>query len=143
VVHRAWSNTGRRMNSALAWFLTFHFAVVTHVIFRASSFGEALNVFRGMVGLNGVMLPDAFKGLAPLKAAGVKFGPWLTHIGEKQTYIFYIMLGAAAIAFFAKNSSEMAERMKPTAKWALFAALLLGAGIIHITQISEFIYFNF
>lgn len=143
VIHRIWSLSGRRMNKILAWFLTFHFAVFTHVIFRAGTFGEALNVFRGMIGLNGVVLPEKLKGVAFLKLPGLTFGPWLAGIGEKQTYIFYIMLAAAALAFFARNSQELTDRMKPNLRWAFFASLLLGAGIIHITQVSEFIYFNF
>ena len=96
-----------------------------------------------MLGLDGFVLPDKLKGLAFLKPLGIEFGNWLVHLGEKQSYFIYLIAVSGIIIFLAKNSAELTGRFRPSLRWALFVGLLLGVGIIHLTQVSEFIYANF
>jgi D-alanyl-lipoteichoic acid acyltransferase DltB (MBOAT superfamily) len=58
VVNRYWQTFNIKMNSILAWLITFNFVNVTWVFFRAETWGDALKVLNGMLGLNGVALPD-------------------------------------------------------------------------------------
>ncbi|HNW28916.1 MAG TPA: MBOAT family O-acyltransferase [Spirochaetota bacterium] len=144
MVHRLWKKTGIRMHWFIAWFLTFMYWNITVVMWRATSYREAIKIYRGLIGLDGVMLPAGWAKFGFLKSLGVTFGPWLANLGgEKQSYYIYLIIAAAALTFFAKNSIEMSERLKPNMRWALFTALLLGISIIHLTQVSQFIYANF
>ncbi|OHD63047.1 MAG: acetyltransferase [Spirochaetes bacterium RBG_13_51_14] len=143
IIHRLWTKTGLTLNRFLAWFITFNFFNVTAVYFRSATIKDALKVHRGMLGLDGFVLPDKLKGLAFLKPLGIEFGNWLVHLGEKQSYFIYLIAVSGIIIFLAKNSAELTGRFRPSLRWALFVGLLLGVGIIHLTQVSEFIYANF
>ena len=74
---------------------------------------------------------------------GIGFGKWLDNIGGDKFYLIYFLIAAALIAFLGKNARELSEKMKPNLKWALFIALLLGAGLLHMTQVRVFLYFNY
>ena len=127
----------------LAWLLTFMYWNITLVMWRAVSYRDALKIYRGILGLDGVVLPVQFRKLTFLESAGVTFGPWLKNLGEKEYYYIYLIIACIILCFFMKNSMELAERLKPNMRWALFVSLVLGIGIIHMTQISQFIYANF
>jgi D-alanyl-lipoteichoic acid acyltransferase DltB (MBOAT superfamily) len=143
MIHRMWRRTGLKMNYILAGFLTFLYWNITVVMWRATSYHDAVKVYRGLVGFDGVVLPQKLESMSFLKSIGVQFGPWLANLGEKQYYLIYVILGSALLCFFTKNSQELAERLRPTMRWAVFVSLLLGIGILHMTQVSEFIYANF
>ncbi len=143
VIHRLWSRSGREMPKYAGWFATFIFVVFTHVFFRANTIGDALKVVRGMVGMNGIMLSEKLSGIPLLRATGIGFGKWLDHIGGDKFYLIYFLIGAALLSFLGKNAHELSEQMKPNIRWALFTGLLLGVGLIHMTQVRAFLYFNF
>ncbi|MBN2160469.1 MAG: MBOAT family protein [Spirochaetes bacterium] len=143
MVHRIWRRTGRTMHRFAAWLLTFAWWNVTLVMWRATDYEQALKVYRSLLGLDGVVLPERFRFLSFLEEAGVRFGPWLSNVGEKQSYLLYFILASIVICFFTKNSQELADRLKPSMRWAIFVSVLLGIGIIHMTQVSEFIYARF
>ncbi len=140
--HRLWTKTGIRMHWLPAWFFTFMFWNITAIPWRATEYKHVVKLFRGILGLDGVMLPANLE-VPFLKSLGITFGPWLVNLGAKQSYYIYLIIASAALIFFAKNSIELSERLKPTMRWALFTALLLGISIIHLTQVSQFIYANF
>lgn len=123
IAHRLWTKTKINMNRMLAWFLTFTFVTVTWVFFRAKTWSDAGKVLRGMFGLDGISF--AF------------------HDAEnfKRKLLFLTVFGA--VAFLAKNSVELEQGFKPSWKNAIFCLLLLAIGVIHLTRVSEFIYFNF
>ncbi len=143
IVHRIWRKTGVVMNDHLARAATFLFFLFSGVYFRAASLQDAFKVHRGMLGLEGFALPESLKGLPFLKPLAADRGNWLAHLGPEQYHFIYLILASIVIIFFMKNSMELTERMKPTVRWALFAGLILGVGILHLTQVSEFIYANF
>lgn len=143
VVHRFWNRLGLRMGRFPAWLITFLYWNITVVMWRATSYRDAVKVYRGILGLDGVILPGSLKKLPLLSKTGVAFGPWLANLGHKQEHYIYLIAASAALCFFFKNSQELAEKLKPTVAWSLFVALLLGIGIVHMTRVSEFIYANF
>ena len=57
VVHRLWQKSGLILPKLLAWFLTFQFVNVAWIFFRADSFATAINILKGMCGLNGFNFP--------------------------------------------------------------------------------------
>jgi alginate O-acetyltransferase complex protein AlgI len=143
IIHRFWRRTGLRMHWFLAWFLTFMYWNITVVPWRATSYKQAIKIYRGLIGLDGVVLPMSWARIPFLKATGAQFGPWLANLGEKQFYVFYFIILSAALSIFGKNSQEISEKLSPTLRWALLVSVLLGIGIIHMTQVVEFIYANF
>ena len=62
VLHRAWEGTNAKLLRPLAWLATFSFVNVCWVLFRAKTMTDAVGVLRGMVGLNGLVLPKSFEG---------------------------------------------------------------------------------
>jgi len=122
VVHRLWERTGLRMPKALAWALTFGFVNVMWVVFRATSPEDALMVLKGMAGLNGF---DADFYV-------MKLGNW-----EER------FMGVAFLMLFARNSIQIKEGLRPTWRMCLFVMLLLGASMMEMSSVSEFLYFNF
>ena len=47
------------------------------------------------------------------------------------------------ISFFLKNSIQLKDSFRPNVWTALFTAVLLVYSVLHLTSISEFLYFNF
>jgi len=143
MIHRIWGKTGLRMHWLLAWSLTFMYWNFTVIMLRATSIKDAVKVLRGVVGLDGVVMPAVMAELTFLEHLGVKFGPWLANLGGLNYYYIFLIIASAVAIFGAKNSIELSDRLKPNMRWALFTALLFGISIIHLTQVSQFIYANF
>jgi len=143
VVHRLWKRGGMAMPKALAWFLTFNFINLAWVFFRANSWGDAINLLKGMAGMNGVILPKQFAGaLGALTKHGVEFGNYMLNIHAGMEAIL-------AVAFFLlfslklRNSNEYVERFRPDIKTAAFVCVLAIYSIGSMNKITEFLYFNF
>ncbi|TFH43747.1 MAG: MBOAT family protein [Chrysiogenales bacterium] len=143
VIQRLWNKTGIKLNHFLKWFITFNFVNAAWVLFRARGLDDAIKVYSGMIGLNGVMLSDKLAGSAMLRWLGIEFVKWPVNISKNLYYIIYLLVAAAIISFCAKNSQYLVERFRPNWKWFLFTVLLLGMGLVHTTRISNFLYVNF
>ena len=122
--HAWWDKLSRfRMPAPAAWMLTMVFVIAGWVLFRATSFTEAVSVMQSMFGLNGLGLEAA------------KYGaPW------------YIVPIGAAIALIGPSSQEVALERDYDKPWAAFVTatafvvcvILVGSG-----DHPEFIYFQF
>lgn len=158
---------------AVAWAMTFVAIVVGWVFFRAESLDAALVMLRGMAGLNGIALPNALvarlgpDAAALLNALGVD-----TYLGGGrqfvQTYLWVAALLALSVS--APNTAQLLRRYRPVVEpvpdngdyaieplgrparllcwrpnwqWSLGLALVSAAGILGLTSISEFLYFQF
>ena len=119
VIHRIWGGFGIKMNRFLAWFLTFNFVNAAWVFFRAKTWEDAVHILRGMAGCNGFGISADFRTQIPT------------------------VLGLTAAVLILKNSSLMRSTFQPSWKTAALCTFLACAGIISITKVSEFIYFNF
>jgi alginate O-acetyltransferase complex protein AlgI len=140
--HRLWLRLHLRMPSPLGWLLTFLFVNAAWVFFRAKDFSQAVNVLRGMAGLNGVRLPAFLQGFAPARALDLPFGTFLDLLGEG--FVPYLWLAAAmAAVLFLENSNQMTERFKPDWKRAAFTAATGFYALLHVIKTSEFLYFQF
>ena len=100
--------------------LTFLAAVLAWVFFRAASMGEAFDVLRAMIGLNGVkggtLLP-----LAPVLALLIVAGLlWVN---------------------FAPNTWQI--KPQPKLRYALVLGILVGASLLALSTPSPFLYFQF
>lgn len=146
--------------------LTFLAVVVGWVFFRADSLASARVILRGMAGLNGVSLPESWPNvtaLAPLcnwlLEHGVVFAGTPHAQDFRQLAWTLILLG---ICWFCPNTEQVFAtyrpsldsfrgmppkttrwQWRPTPAWAL-ACLCAGFwAILSISELSEFIYFQF
>jgi D-alanyl-lipoteichoic acid acyltransferase DltB (MBOAT superfamily) len=144
VIHRVWQSLGLRLWTWLAWFITFNFINISWVFFRAKEWDDAMKVLGGMFGFTEIVLPQFLaEKLGFLTQYGVIFDSWLANSfsGEIQTDI-YIFLGFIFVLLF-KNTNELAKNFESNIKLAFFTALIFVWGVLSLTKISEFLYFNF
>ncbi len=143
VLHRIWKDLGLRMWGWMGWLITFNFVNVAWVFFRAKDFASAEKVLGGMVGFGGIVLPEKLAGkFAFLSKYGVEFGSWLGDIGGTASTALWI-IGMVVFVIVIKNSQEWSKKLKPTLKFQLFTAILLAIGILSLSKISQFLYFQF
>lgn len=149
----------------LSRLITFCAVVTAWVFFRAESYEAAVNMLKGMSGYNGTDLPLAVGyALGPLKGVLENAGIAFTLGGGTvfvSTYLWIIFLGFTA--FFMPNTQEIFRNFKPvyhfplsqeagslsclcwrpSLRWALLSGIVGAAGILALTQVSEFLYFQF
>ena len=80
-----------KFNKYIACFLTFSYINLTFVFFRSDNLYNALNIIKGMLGLNGFELADYF---------------------EDKIYIIVTLLMAAIVVFCFKNTSYLIDKFK-------------------------------
>jgi alginate O-acetyltransferase complex protein AlgI len=146
VTNHVWKKNKLRMNPVLAWFITIQFVNVTFVFFRAKSWGDALKVLKGMVFMNGFVLPAAFdRLLGGLARFGVRFDKTFVNLDvQEEAVILGLVL---ALALFAKNSVQLTARdsFKPTRLHMYVVMLLFIVNVIFLNSLraKEFLYFDF
>ncbi|MBW6489361.1 MBOAT family protein [Sulfurimonas sp.] len=141
VLHRLWQKIGFKLWSWLAWLITFNFINISWVFFRAKEWEDAVKVLGGMVGLSGFTLHSIFERFAFLHQFNIKFQPYDTitlPLAETLWFPF-----AFIIILLFKNSMQKMKSFTPNKKVAVFTAFLLSFGILSLTKVSEFLYFNF
>ena len=142
IIHRAWNKMGFRLNSLLAWFVTFNFINITWVFFRAKEWEDAIKVLKGMF-TGSLVLPFEWKGkLNFLASYDVQFGNWLQSV-SKDTYTMYWVVMGLFVVLVLKNSNELAKNFKATFLTSLYAAVLFLIAASSLSKLSEFLYFNF
>ncbi len=142
-IHRAWQSLGFKMNKILAWFITFNFVNIAWVFFRAKDFESAIKVLGGMFSLDNVVLPEKyFKFLAEYNEVYFRFGEVYENILGKDKTTLFIIIGFILIIFF-KNSMEKMINFKPSYFNLIYMITILLVGISMMSNVSEFLYFNF
>lgn len=156
-----------RLGRGVAQSLTLLAVIAGWVFFRASSFEAAMRLIESMAGLNGIAIPEAIaRQLGPLRgllsSAGVGFGEG----GGSQFVLTYLWVGAlSCIALFAPNTQELMRRYRPgldfhpagneqvsatgaiawrpSTRWGLAIGIVFACGMLSLTRVSEFLYFQF
>lgn len=141
--HKWWQGRGVNLPRWAAWLLTFLFVHFAWVFFRAKTFDDALMVFRGLFGLSGIVLPEAFAPrMGWLSSYGVEFGDALAGIGAGSTAgSMLVLYGVLAVA--GRNSMEIAAGFKANKEFLFFSLVIFIYASLKLTQVSEFLYFNF
>ncbi len=120
------------VTSLISWLITFVAVVFAWVLFRAESLSGAGVVIRGMLGCNGM-------------------GSFSELLSRDQLY-FTLLL--AAVAFILPTIHDLMGRYqvlkrpsrlswKPSWMWGLITASMAIVSIINLSDVSEFLYFNF
>ena len=167
-----WPIEERAIYRAVAWTATFLAVVVGWVFFRAESFDAALRILHGMAGFNGVTIPNAIAsrmgGAFDLLAA---LGVGVDYTGGSNFVRSGLwLIGLFLIALLMPNTAEIMERIKPALSshrslagaaieplrrlaarlrwtpspaWACGIGLMAMTGLLSLSEISEFLYFQF
>ncbi len=146
VVHRIWKDLGLQMWGWLGWFITFNFVNIAWVFFRAKDFEAAEKVLGGMVGAGGVVLPGILANkLAFLSNYHVTFisQQWLLNTGMNGVKDLLIVVAILTVTLILKNSHELASNIKLKLEYKLFTIIIFILGILSLSKISEFLYFQF
>jgi D-alanyl-lipoteichoic acid acyltransferase DltB (MBOAT superfamily) len=151
------------LGRALARTTTFVAVVVGWVFFRATSFDDAIAILRGMAGLNGVSLPAALASYldpslrATFEGWGVAFP---LGGGSRLVFQYLWIIALLPVAMLAPNTQELLGRFqpaldfrregmstrlawRPTRAWAGFIAGVTACGLLSLTRVSEFLYYQF
>ena len=156
VINHAWQHVRGQLSApvgaaerAAAWLLTFLAVVVAWVFFRAHDFGSAWAVIAGMAGLHGVggftlNLADAqtldylplFPALAALLAAVVALP------NSQQLVSRWLLQEPQPRTAPTGGSGAVAWRNPPL--WVAIAwGIVAAVGLMHVSQPTQFLYFNF
>lgn len=156
-----------RLGVAASQTVTLIGVVSAWVVFRAESFSAALSQLRSMYGLNGIALPTQLEGvvhshapqpLLKLFEFGGLFGNEL--ISPPSAILWIVLTGS--IALLAPNSQQWLIRYRPVLEnpaevygparkllwkpdryWAMIMAAIALYTLLHLTSVSEFLYFQF
>ena len=148
-----------------AWLLTFLAVVVGWVFFRADDTSAALAILHAMVGKNGMLVPDNWPAAWYFYAALTKLG-LSVQLGVPVSQFDptgvspYWITALLAIAWFMPNTQQFMGRFKPaieqvdvlppprpmwmpSARWAIIMGVVAAVAMLHLTRVSEFLYFQF
>jgi D-alanyl-lipoteichoic acid acyltransferase DltB (MBOAT superfamily) len=163
---------GSRVGAGFGWALTFLAVVVAWVFFRAPSLDVAFTILKGMIGQNGIAIPAGLAfALEPIHgliaALGITFN---NESGTEFVKAYLWVTPLLAIALLAPNTQQLMRgynpvldlpatpsievgderglaclRLKwvPSPGWAIATGTLAFFGIISITRVSEFLYWQF
>lgn len=140
VINRYWKAKKYRINSIVAWLLTFSFVNITFTIFRAESLEKALDIIGRMYFIKGVSIPTAlYSQLSSLTRYGVEFSE-LKVLDAK----LLLMIGAAFLAtLFMGNSNEKAKAFVPNVRDAIIIVFAAVLSVLALNKTSTFLYFNY
>jgi D-alanyl-lipoteichoic acid acyltransferase DltB (MBOAT superfamily) len=167
-----WGNGGR-IAHLFAGALTFLSVVIAWVFFRAESFSAAMSVLTGMSGMRGLSLSDSVGthlGAYALKMeqANVVFSGLAPLSGVNPDKALILILLGLMVVWLLPNVSQLTARYRPTWEslqfsaggetegrlmkilawrpgywYALVLGMLFTWSVFSLTQISEFLYFQF
>jgi len=166
---RNWPNTETydRFMRSTGFVLTFLSVAVAMVLFRSANADTAKELLQGMVGLNGISLPQQiYAQLGPLKGFLQPFVSASTNMSAQEFVLAMAWLGVLLlVALLLPNTLQMTAHYEPalgvharqaaplsmlrvldwtpTAPWAVAMSSLVAAVVVRLGGKSEFLYWQF
>jgi hypothetical protein len=128
------------MPRVLAWFITFNFINIAWVFFRAREWEDAVKVLSGMVGSSSFMNSYAYEMYLLEDRLSTK-NIFTTIQGDNYTLKLLLLAFILVLAF--KPSQEYLRTFKFSFTNFIFFSFITTIAILHLTKMSEFLYFNF
>ncbi len=138
VIHRLWQQVGLRMPAWPGRLLTFGFVMMAWVMFRAQSVSDCLLIWKKMAGLDGIVLPVAFR---EFKIHGIQTALSPTINGIE----IFVMIVMVVYCMTNANVHEVWEKWS-TAPRKRYAAAVVSMGLFSfftLNRTSSFLYFQF
>ncbi len=128
----AWMNRkGKSFPFAISFTLTMLGIVMTRILFVSNTFGDAMNVYKGLVNF------ESLGNNINLILENIK----MFIIANKKCGL-YLVIGML-ICWFAPNSQQIMEKFKISKKTVVFAAVLMFVCLINMNKVVQFLYFQF
>ncbi|GAB5538493.1 MAG: peptidoglycan O-acetyltransferase [Salibacteraceae bacterium] len=144
IFHRVFQKTNISIPRVIAVLLTFNFVNIAWVFFRANSWSDAIKVLKGMVGLNGIILPLRLQDwFSFMDLDMVAWEIWYLPNIEGDVWNLILLLGGFVLVWAIRNTNELADRFKPTWSNLLVVTVMMVYCLIGLNRISEFLYFQF
>jgi D-alanyl-lipoteichoic acid acyltransferase DltB (MBOAT superfamily) len=146
IFYRYWRRTGIRLHKALAWFLFFTFFNISAIFFRANTWGDAIKVLKGLLGMNGILVSPKLADnpfWQKMSAIGIRFGEWRENLPQMDSYIYFFCVVLILFVVLTKNSNELLGNFSPSRKTVLAVSLMMITGLLLLNQANIFLYFNF
>ena len=137
VLNHIWKKYHLWMWKPLGYVLTLLLVLAAFVFFRAASVADALQILCAMAGGNGIAFPYPV-ALFLHNHWGVDMA--YVRLGELPKKMLVVSLLLVA---FCPNSNVLIQRLQPKRKWALALAILFVWGVVSLSQVTEFLYFQF
>lgn len=167
IIHNIWQKLGIKLPKLISWWLTISAVIFAWVPFRASSLEGTLNLWQGMLGMNGFLLPKwtahfMFGLDSWLVTHHVAFASILQQVGSVKfmDVLWFVLL--FILTFLMPNTQQLMQRYRPvfesrdqykntrqilywqpTLLWSVFIAFSFVYSTLSLTRISEFLYFQF
>jgi D-alanyl-lipoteichoic acid acyltransferase DltB (MBOAT superfamily) len=144
VLNHYWKKTKIKLPTLLAWFLTFNFLNLSFVIFRADNLETAKNIYAAMFGFHWIIPPNAINEFFVLfqNSHRIRLDFFLPIINDPKTSVAMILIGFY-IVIKLKNSTEILKNFKVTLKNMFFFIIIMTYALLHLNNMTEFLYFNF
>lgn len=148
-VNHLWRKLNISTPKPVAWLITFISIVVAWVFFRALTIDSAIDILRGMLGLNGFYAVDWLADIC--NNLGFNFVHsyqllarpvfMVSYFGKNILFLFLLLI----IVLFFNNTNEFvnAKLQKPKVKHAIIIGLVLVVAVGYLSRVSEFLYFQF
>lgn len=169
VVHQLWrikvsgplGLVGNRYYQYLAQIFTFLVVALTLIFFRADSVGTALHVFESMSHWGESLFSDAYLNIVKasnliymagiilpgLAVEGVLSGVLILALSVcwllPNTYQLFSQCDVMLDDFKAGRPPVLKFHWSPNARWGLAMAIMALVSLMNLTQVSEFLYFQF
>jgi len=149
--------------------ITFFAVVISWVIFRAEDMDSASSILSSMFGFNGIPLPTLFKSILdnmdmPIFLTGLQYGELIdrSYFEPGKALLWLSVLFFAV--HFLPNTQQIMNRYSPALgfekwksdnvinnwwnwqpikRWSVLVSILAILALLNLTQVSEFLYFQF
>lgn len=167
----SWSIFDSKFYVFTAWLMTFILVVIGWVFFRATTLDGAIILLKGMCGFNGFDIPNAIiarlgsfgdmllsLGVTPSNGGAVFVLTWLWSalllvvvltLPNVQDMFTQFNGTLSNLRYKTKNTFWPSYKLmchiswSDTKKWAFISGAFLALGILTLSQVSEFLYFQF
>jgi alginate O-acetyltransferase complex protein AlgI len=138
-----------RVPAWAGWAATFACVNVAWVFFRADSISRAVDILKGMAGMNGIIVKSRHLPSFLIQALAAIHIPV---VGETATWHYFepsernLFLAAATIALAIPNTWEWVQRSverRPSRQTAIFIGAVLCVSVLFLGRVNEFLYFQF
>lgn len=137
VVNYIWKFYKREMPEPIARVLLLLYVLLTMVFFRAETVTDAINVVAAMFGSTVLVFPQKIVTLAAAFNVELTVGN-VPGALPKLTFLIAILIVA-----FCPNSNQLAKKITPSPILAAATALGLFIATLHLSGVTEFLYFQF
>ena len=137
-LNQLWKHYHLPMPDFLARILLLAFAAFSMVLFRAENLSQAFQIYRAMFGRGERLSPGL--ELTPDHFSAFWQAAPFTYLPDN---LWIPVLAVLLIAFCPESNELVKKHFRPNLRWALVLAVMFVFSVLHFTQVTAFLYFQF